>query len=129
MLYAKVPVRSVSDVRGWFAELLRPENVPRGFGQLSVVVCAAGQMRGGHYHRRKQEWFFAVHGSGRMTLRRVWPDSGGEEEEVELSADCGYGVSPLPGVWHALYNPGPDPLVVVLYCSEAYDAEDPDTWS
>ena len=54
---------------GLFQELARKNDVI--FGQLSYLVINPKCYRGGHYHKRKEEWFCCLHGSCELTLTDI----------------------------------------------------------
>ena len=66
-----------------------------------------------HYHRVSEEIYFFTAGAGRMRL-------GDEEDDVR----AGDAVVIAPGLRHKLWNPGPEPLVLLCCCSPAYSHED-----
>jgi len=66
-----------------------------------------------HYHRRSEEIYYFTAGAGRMRL-------GDEEAEVR----AGDMVVIPPGTRHKLWNPGPEPLVLLCCCAPPYSHED-----
>jgi mannose-6-phosphate isomerase-like protein (cupin superfamily) len=66
-----------------------------------------------HYHRTTEEIYLFVSGAGRMRLG---------EDEAEIRA--GDTVVIPPGVKHKLWNPGPEPLVLLCCCAPPYRDED-----
>jgi mannose-6-phosphate isomerase-like protein (cupin superfamily) len=66
-----------------------------------------------HYHPRTEELYYFVAGAGRMRL-------GAEEGEV-AAGDC---VVIAPGTPHKLWNPGPEPLILLCCCAPAYSDDD-----
>ena len=66
-----------------------------------------------HFHRQSEELYFFTSGGGRMQL--------GEEEQEVRAGDC---VVIPPGVEHKLWNPGPEPLVLLCCCAPAYSDAD-----
>ena len=59
------------DDRGWFAEIVRREDVnhpDKPLGQMYVTTANPGQTKGKHYHTRKTEWFCVIKGKGLLTL-------------------------------------------------------------
>lgn len=115
-----LPLTEHRDVRGSFCELIRP---PHRLVQASLVVCAPGVRRGGHYHRRKREWFCAVQGRAEFALRGVDDHS---QRSLELSGPWLLEIP--PGVWHGLTNPDSAELLLVIFVDEAFDPADPDTY-
>jgi mannose-6-phosphate isomerase-like protein (cupin superfamily) len=66
-----------------------------------------------HFHRASEEIYHFTAGAGRMRL-------GAEEAEVR----AGDTVAIAPGVRHKLWNPGPEPLVVLCCSAPPYSHED-----
>ena len=66
-----------------------------------------------HYHRRSEELYYFLAGSGRMRL--------GDEEDDVRAGDC---VVIPPGTPHKLWNPGPDALVLLCCCAPPYSDDD-----
>jgi mannose-6-phosphate isomerase-like protein (cupin superfamily) len=62
-----------------------------------------------HYHVVSEEIYHLVSGSGRLRL-------GSEEADV----GAGDTIVIAPGVRHKLWNPGPEPLVLLCCCAPAY---------
>jgi mannose-6-phosphate isomerase-like protein (cupin superfamily) len=66
-----------------------------------------------HYHPRTEEIYYFVAGRGRMRL--------GEDEGDIEAGDC---VVITPGTPHKLWNPGPEPLVLLCCCAPPYSDDD-----
>jgi len=66
-----------------------------------------------HYHPLTEELYYFVGGSGRMRL--------GDDEAAVNAGDC---VVIKPGTPHKLWNPGPEPLVLLCCCAPAYSDDD-----
>lgn len=115
-----------SDARGWLAEILRREDLapPREFGQLFVTVANVDAVRGNHYHTRKHEWFCAIQGEGVLVVEN---NETGERDEIFFGEKNMLSVAVPPNHTHALKNSGSNPLLVLIYISEPYNPEDPDT--
>lgn len=115
------------DDRGWLAEILRSENLstPHEFGQLFMTVADIGAVKGNHYHTRKHEWFCAVQGEGSIVVEN---NETGERDEIPMGEKNLVCVAVPPNHTHALKNSGTKPLLVLIYISEAYNPEDPDTF-
>jgi mannose-6-phosphate isomerase-like protein (cupin superfamily) len=80
---------------------------------LAEATMPAGGETIEHYHRTSEEIYHFVAGAGRMRL-------GSEETDVR----AGDTVVIAPGVRHKLWNPGPEPLVLLCCCAPAYSHED-----
>jgi mannose-6-phosphate isomerase-like protein (cupin superfamily) len=66
-----------------------------------------------HFHRASEEIYHFTAGSGRMRLG---------VEEADVSA--GDTIVIAPGVPHKLWNPGPEPLVLLCCCAPPYSDDD-----
>lgn len=120
----KLDVRS--DERGWFAEILRADEVENPkLGQFYVTTATVGQTKGKHYHERKVEWFCVIKGKALLTLIE---NKSGEKQEIEMGDGNIVTVEIPPGVWHAIKNQGADDMFLVAHISEVYNPEDPDTF-
>lgn len=122
------PLSPRSDDRGSFCEFLRtPER-----GQVSVNVSRPGAVKGNHWHRSKWERFLVVSGEALIRLRRVGLDRGGRPfpaVEYRVSGDSPEVVEMAPGMTHSIANLSEtDDLVTVMWASEPFDPERPDTY-
>ena len=115
------PLTMHADARGSFTEFLRtPER-----GQVSVNVSKPGIVKGNHWHHTKVEKFLVVSGRGVIRFRAVggaevvsYPVSGERLEVVDIPA----------GYTHSIENTGDTDLVTVMWASEPFDPEKPDTY-
>ena len=80
---------------------------------LAQATVPAGGETVEHYHRAAEEIYHFTAGSGRMRL-------GAQEADVQ----AGDTVVIAPGVPHKLWNPGPDPLVLLCCCAPPYSHDD-----
>jgi len=109
------------DDRGSFTEFLRTD----GSGQVSVNVTNPGITKGNHWHHTKNEKFLVVSGSAEIKFRKVGSNkivtynvSGNKLEVVEIPA----------GYTHSIKNTGENELITIMWASEVYDSEHPDTY-
>lgn len=110
-----------SDARGSFTEFLRLG----GHGQVSVNVTKPGITKGKHWHHTKSEKFLVVSGQGRIRLRQI---GGAELIDFEVSGDVPELIEIPVGHIHDLTNIGDSDLVTVMWASEPFDPEHPDTF-
>ncbi len=115
------PLTTHSDQRGSFTEMLRTPDR----GQTSINVSKPGITKGNHWHHTKNEKFLVVHGQGVIRFRKVdesdvieYPVSGEKLEVVDIP----------PGYTHSITNTGTTDLVTVMWASECFDANRPDTY-
>lgn len=123
----KVQVIDVKfDDRGRVFEVLRREMTKyTAFGQIYVFTAFPGNVKGNHYHLRKEEWFCCVVGEGEF----VFANPGtGERRTVEVSAENPVAVRIPTGIAHAARNTGKSEMVVLAYITEPYVPSDPDTY-
>ena len=115
-----LPLVRHDDPRGSFSEFLRTPDC----GQVSVLTAHPGETRGGHYHHTKVERFLVVHGEARFRFRHVLS---GETIAMTASAHHPVAVETVPGWTHDITNIGDGELVALLWASEAFDPQRPDT--
>lgn len=110
------------DNRGSFTELLRSEKC----GQVSINISKPGITKGQHWHNTKWEFFIVVSGHGLIQQRKTGTD---EIIEFEVSGENIEAVHMLPGYTHNIINlSDTDNLVTVMWASEAFDPNRPDTY-
>ena len=114
------PLDSHEDARGSFTEFLRSSYG----GQVSVNISKPGVVRGNHWHHTKAEKFLVVSGSGVIKFRRVdmddvieYPVSGKKLVVVDIPV----------GYTHSIENTGKTDMVTLMWSSECFDPEHPDT--
>ncbi len=113
-----------SSPTGSFQELLHRDEAV--FGQLSICTIAPFCMRGGHYHLRKQEWFCVV--KGEMALDFYNRDGSYRLTQL-LQASRRQFTHVPPPYPHVVRNIGAEEVQFLVVCNEAFDANDPDTYS
>ncbi len=109
------------DARGSFTEFLRFG----AFGQVSVNVAKAGVVKGNHWHNTKNEKFLVVSGEGFIRFRHV---TGGEVLEYPVKGEDMRVVDIPPGYTHNIENTGSADLVTLMWASECFDPDRPDTF-
>ena len=80
---------------------------------LAEATVPPGGETAEYFHRTSEEIYTFTAGTGRMRL-------GDEEAEVRE----GDTVVIAPGMRHKLWNPGPEPLVLLCCCAPPYSHED-----
>jgi mannose-6-phosphate isomerase-like protein (cupin superfamily) len=95
-------------------ELAGPAWTPARNQSLAEATLPPGGETAEHYHPRAEELYYFVSGAGRMRL-------GDAEADDVAVGDC---VVIPPGVAHKLWNPGPEPLVLLCCCAPAYSDDD-----
>lgn len=116
------PLRAHGDPRGTFVEMLKT----RDSGQISYFTAHPGVTRGGHYHHSKTEKFLVVQGHALFRFRHIVTD---ERFELRTSGDAPQVVETVPGWSHDITNIGSEPMIVMLWASEIFDRNRPDTYA
>ena len=109
------------DVRGSFTEMFKTSQE----GQISVNISKPGITKGNHYHHTKNEKFIVVSGTGSIKFRRV--DSN-EVIEYKVSGEKLQVIDIPPGYVHNITNIGLNDLVTIMWASELFDKQNPDTY-
>ena len=110
-----------TDERGSFTELLHFG----ARGQVSVNVSLPHIVKGEHWHHTKHEKFIVVAGHGIIRFRCAWDDA---IYAYDVTGNPPTIVDIPPGYTHNIENLGDDPLVTIMWASEAFDPEHPDTY-
>ena len=109
-----------SDDRGSFTELVRTKEA----GQFSISSSKPGIIRGNHYHHTKTERFIVVKGKAKINFTSVIDDSKYEfvvdDEHIKI-------VTIPVGYTHSIENISQEEMVLVIWCNELYDEQNPDT--
>ena len=122
------PLKMNVDHRGSFTELFR--TVDRG--QFSVNISKPGITKGEHWHNTKNEKFVVVSGKALIQFRKV----GINQETGEAYPVLEYHVSgekmevvDIPaGYTHNIINEGETDLITVMWNSDCFDPNKPDTY-
>ncbi|MFA6654046.1 MAG: NAD-dependent epimerase/dehydratase family protein [Candidatus Delongbacteria bacterium] len=109
------------DGRGSFTEFLKSNER----GQVSINVTKPGITKGNHWHHTKTEKFLVVSGKAAIRFRNI--DSV-EMTEYIVSGEKLQVVDIPPGYTHHIMNIGTTDLVTVMWASENFDPQRPDTF-
>jgi UDP-2-acetamido-2,6-beta-L-arabino-hexul-4-ose reductase len=118
-------VKKHADHRGWLCEILREDLIRNKIAQIHVSLSKKGILRGGHYHKRKFEWFSVIRGRARFYFKNL---KSGQEREIELSGDDLRVIEVPPFVHHKVQSLTQNMLFLVGV-NEVYDENDSDTFS
>ena len=95
------------DTRGIFAELLKAK-----WGQVSYLEVQPVNVRGGHYHKRKNEIFILLDGNCKLLLK----NGDNTTIEIEMKRFKRY-VVPIETM-HTLVNESDEVAKIQVYCNE-----------
>ena len=110
-----------SDERGSFTEILKTLND----GQVSVNISKPGIIKGNHYHHTKTEKFVVVSGECEIKFRKI-----GDKEifAYKVNGEKIQAVDIPPGYTHSIKNIGTTDSVTIMWASEVFDKDNPDTY-
>ncbi len=112
------------DERGSFQELAHFSDVI--FGQLSLLTVNPGCERGGHYHKRKEEWFCCIRGRCSMGIKHI-PSGASRVVVMDEGKKCLVPIKPYES--HTVANFSDSEVCELLVIvSEEYKPEDSDTY-
>jgi UDP-2-acetamido-3-amino-2,3-dideoxy-glucuronate N-acetyltransferase len=115
MLPAPVPIPTITDERGSLAVAELGSTLPFAAARAFIVFDLPGAIaRGGHAHRRCEQFLVAVEGIVAVTV-----DDGSERQEHLLDSPS-VGLHIPAGIWSEQRYPGPASRLLVL-ASEPYD--------
>ena len=114
-------LRMNEDNRGSFTEFLRTPDR----GQVSVNISHPGITKGQHWHDSKNEKFLVVSGKGLIRFRKVGED---KITDYHVSGDDLTVVDIPTGYTHCIINEGETDMVTLMWASEAFDPDRPDTF-
>lgn len=119
----KFELKSNTDSRGSFTELLKTENS----GQFSVNVSKPGITKGQHWHNSKWELFIVLSGRARIEERKI---GGNEVFSFDVSGDKIEAVHMLPGYTHSITNlSDTEDLITLMWANEQFNKNAPDTFA
>ena len=94
-------------------------------GQVSISTTAPGITRGGHYHHTKNEKFLVLKGKAVIQQRNILNK---KIIEYIVSGENMQVVEMIPGYTHNIKNIGEEELILLIWASENFDRECPDTY-
>src|SRR3989344_7014954 len=118
-------LKVLEDDRGAFFEVIRREHVGGDFGQIYITTAKPGQVKGNHFHERKEEWFCVIKGEGELVLK---DNSTGKQRRIKMGESDKLVVKIPANISHAIRNTGKDTLILLAYITEPYNEDDPDTY-
>lgn len=117
----RYPLKMNIDERGSFTEFIKTPDR----GQVSINISKPGVVKGNHWHHTKNEKFLVVSGEGIIRFRKI-----GDDDILEYPvSDKKMEVIDIPvGYTHNIENTGNTDMVTVMWASEPFNREKPDTY-
>lgn len=113
------------DERGYLLEILRSDEINEDIQQIYFSTSKHGAVRGGHYHKKKVEWFCVVKGKAKLVLE---DNDLKEKEEMILSGDNPSIIKVPPNISHVIENIGDNEMHLIVISNEVFDPHDTDTF-
>lgn len=110
-----------SDSRGSFEELYKSKK----YGQISENCSYPNITKGGHYHTYKKEIFYTVVGTCRIRQRNI---NNNDLLDVTVNGTNPQPVDIIPLYTHEITNVGSDISKTIMWISEVYCEDTPDTF-
>ncbi len=117
----KYALKEHQDSRGSFYEVFKLKD----YGQVSISTTLPGVTRGNHFHYSKQEKFLVLQGECLFKFRSL---SDGQLITCATSDKTKEVVEVPLGYTHNFTNIGKEELIVLIWCNEEFDKENPDTY-
>ena len=114
----------IKDERGSFQELLHVHEIE--FGQLSLLTVNPKYARGGHYHKRKTEWFCCINGRCKFEVLNIKKKT---QKIVILESEGNKTIIVRPYEAHTVINLEENRICELLVvANEVYNPQDSDTF-
>jgi UDP-2-acetamido-2,6-beta-L-arabino-hexul-4-ose reductase len=113
-------LKSYKDKRGSLTEVLKGDQVKHVY----ISTTKPNMERGGHYHKRKTEWFMVIKGLGKLSLVDLKTN---ERINLMLSGRKPALVKIQPYTCHSIQNIGKSPMYLLVCSNEVFNPSDPDT--
>ncbi|QZK89589.1 WxcM-like domain-containing protein [Flavobacterium sp. CHNK8] len=114
----------IEDSRGWFLKVLTGTelNLPNRTGEVYLTMAKPGEIKGGHYHPKANEWFTLITGECILRLEDM---ENQEFMEIFLNADDPVTVYVPFGIAHAFYNTSKEEeFILMAYSDQLFDPAD-----
>lgn len=119
-----------SESKGWEIQGLQKSKTFNGKDIRDIVVqsISKGKLRGGHYHKQKTEWFFAVEGKAKLLWCEQKSAKDEDLKEIRLDEDYEnpYVLEITPETCHWVKNDSDNEFIMIAFSSEEYNKDNPD---
>lgn len=119
-------IKKHEDRRGYLLEILKENETEENIAQIYFSTTKPGVIRGGHYHKKKVEWFSVVTGKALLYLECK---NTKEQMEIVLEQNSPAVVKISPFIIHAIKNVGEKEMLLIVISSAVYDEKNTDTYS
>lgn len=125
--YQIVDLQMHADRRGWLVEMLKTDEMESGqsIRQIYAATIEPGCFRGGHYHKKRIEWFFIVGDNVEIILEDIKTK---ERKVIPASLERPQRITIYPGAAHAVFNRGDEAVHLLSAQNNIYDPQNSDTY-
>lgn len=116
-------LKTYSDKRGWFVEMLKRNELDDDIKQISVASIKPGEVRGNHYHLKRIEWFFLIGGKAEFYLEDLKTR---KKSCFKVSSKSPKLITVFPNTVHAIKNPTQETIFFVEAQNDIYNPKKPD---
>jgi UDP-2-acetamido-2,6-beta-L-arabino-hexul-4-ose reductase len=95
------------------------------YGQIALNTIQPGITKGNHWHHTKHEKYIILSGQSLIRLRKKFSE---KVHEINLDGSNISVIDIPPGTVHSITNIGDEELITLMWASEIYDNEFPDTF-
>lgn len=125
----KVDPKEIVPTPGVLMEVLRAdEGLLKKFGQSTMTIAHKGTIKAFHWHKKQDDLWFVATGKAKVVLHDLRADSPTNGETQVVEAGVGdYKLIVIPvGVAHGYQVLSDEPVLLVYYTTEPYNAAEPD---
>jgi dTDP-4-dehydrorhamnose 3,5-epimerase-like enzyme len=115
--------KKLEDSRGWFLKVITgTENgIPGHTGEVYLTSAKPNEAKGGHYHKKANEWFTLITGTCELKLVDMLNC---ETFSISLDASVAKTVYVPAGIAHIFVNKGNEDFILLAYSDELFDPVD-----
>lgn len=118
-----IPRRLIIDDRGWFLKVIdgKETNIPSYTGEIYLTSATPGEAKGGHYHKKANEWFTLVTGECELKIVDI---NSGEKLSINLSSNKPETIYVPNNVAHIFINNSSKDYILLAYTDQLYIPDD-----
>lgn len=118
-----IPRRLIIDDRGWFLKVVdgKEENLPSYTGEVYLTSGKSNEAKGGHYHKKANEWFTLVTGECELKLVDILT---GEKLTIYLSFEKAETIYIPNYIAHVFINNSINDFILLAYSDQLFVPED-----
>ncbi len=115
-----------ADKRGWLVEMLKTDEIDAGqsIKQIYAATIEPGCFRGGHYHKKRIEWFFIIGDNAEIILEDIKTK---EKIIIPVSSKRLQRITIYPEIAHVVINRGTEVVILLSAQNNIYDPRNADT--